>query len=153
RNALALDRHGRCGQLGVALRGPWHRRRALRMLDLGAGPFDTGHAGTLAPRIGHAALTWISVTGRVESAPNSSVDAPRPLAISSAARPAIIAPLSVHRLSGGMRTVTPAAAARSSATSRRRRLAITPPPSSRRGTPRSAHAASALVTSTSTTAS
>ena len=40
-----------------------------------------------------------------------------------------------------------------SATSRSRRLATTPPPSSSRGTPVCAHASSAFVTSTSTTAS
>src|SRR5690606_13199065 len=55
--------------------------------------------------LAHAA-TWMSVTGRVESAPNASVDGGLPAAMSSAARTAIMAPLSVHSDSGGIRTVT-----------------------------------------------
>ena len=66
---------------------------------------------------------------------------------------AIIAPLSVHSASGGMRSWMPASAQRSAASSRTRALATTPPPSRSLGTPRSAHAATALVRRMSTTAS
>ena len=76
-----------------------------------------------------------------------------PAVTSRAPRPAIIAPLSVHRQRGGMRSAIPAASARSVASSRTRALATTPPPRSSRGTPSSLQAATAFAARTSATAS
>src|SRR5699024_11382023 len=68
-------------------------------------------------------------------------------------RAAIIAPLSVQYRSGGMRTSIPSRAPCSAMSSRSRELAENPPPMTNVVAPTARHAASDLVTSTSTTAS
>src|SRR5215469_1246274 len=95
----------------------------------------------------------MAVTGREESAANSSADGATPRDTSSAPSAATIAPLSVHSPGRGTRRTMPAAAHRSAASARSRELAATPPPITRWSTPLSRQAATAFFVSTSATAS
>ena len=66
---------------------------------------------------------------------------------------ATIAPLSVHKIAGGIRRLIPNFLALSSASIRRREFAATPPAITSRLIPVSSHARNAFERSTSTTAS
>src|SRR6218665_2262487 len=79
------------------------------------------------------------VTGRVESAPTSRLEGGCPATMSCAPSAATIAPLSVHRASGGIRSETPAAAARAVVTSRNPAFATTPPPNKNPSTTKTPH--------------
>src|SRR5690625_1107680 len=92
-----------------------------------------------------ARYTVIWVTGIAEFVERSTEDANSPARTSAEPKAAIIAPLSVQYLIGGIRTVIPASAHRTAARPRSRELAENPPPITRVSTPCSRHAAIVLA--------